>query len=76
MIDLLDTFFIITIFFAFLFENRVEAAKANRDRLTDKLNAASNAQMTAEEKAAIMDDMLGDEEEGMKLLDQELKHLR
>ena len=32
--------------------------------------------MTSEERSAIMDSMLEEEEDGVKLLDQELKHLR
>ncbi|XP_072033774.1 coiled-coil domain-containing protein 39-like [Amphiura filiformis] len=57
-------------------KDKVEAAKDHRDNLNEKLKATANAQLSAEERAAIMDGMLGDEEEGLKLLDQELKHLR
>lgn len=42
----------------------------------DKLKAASNATISAEEKAAIMDNMLENEEEDQKLMEQELKRLR
>ena len=62
--------------FSFFFFDRVDRAKQHRDDLTTKLKSASDAQLSAEEKAAIMDGMLEDEEEGLKLLDQELKHLR
>ncbi|KAJ8030943.1 Coiled-coil domain-containing protein 39 [Holothuria leucospilota] len=55
---------------------RVELAKKNRGILMDKLKAASNATISAEEKAAIMDNMLENEEEDQKLMEQELKRLR
>lgn len=58
------------------FTNRVEVAKSNRANLMEKLKAASDATISAEEKAAIMDNMLENEEEDMKLMEQELKRLR
>lgn len=54
----------------------MEVAKANRATLMEKLKAASDATISAEEKAAIMDNMLQNEEDDMKLMEQELKRLR
>ena len=55
---------------------RVENAKANRQDLMIKLEKISDASLTAEERAAMMDKALLDEEENLHLLDQELKRLR
>lgn len=57
-------------------KQKVDAAKDNRENLTAKLKSAEGAKMTSEERSAIMDSMLEEEEDGVKLLDQELKHLR
>ncbi|XP_033638039.1 coiled-coil domain-containing protein 39-like [Asterias rubens] len=57
-------------------KNRVENAKANRQDLMIKLEKISDASLTAEERAAMMDKALLDEEENLHLLDQELKRLR
>ncbi|XP_038050649.1 coiled-coil domain-containing protein 39-like [Patiria miniata] len=57
-------------------KNRVEDAKDHRQELSAKLKAITDASLSAEERAAMMDSILKDEETSLHLLDQELKRLR
>lgn len=57
-------------------KERVENAKRHRGDLMSRLKMATDQSLSAEEMAAIMDNMLQDEETTLKILDQELKRLR
>ncbi|XP_071950306.1 coiled-coil domain-containing protein 39-like [Antedon mediterranea] len=55
---------------------RVQQAKELNKQLNEKYNLIMDASMTAEENAAMMDQLLQEEEENMKELEKELRHLR
>ncbi|KAK6195619.1 hypothetical protein SNE40_001008 [Patella caerulea] len=56
--------------------NQLEMAKELREQLVDKLKVATESTLSAEEKAARMDEYLNKEEERQRDIEQQLKHLR
>lgn len=56
--------------------NKLETAKDTRERLMEKLKAAMEAKLSAEERAARMDEFMQEEEKSQKEIDTELKRLR
>ena len=55
---------------------RLQQAKDLREALTEKLKMATEATLTAEEKAGKMDALLTEEETRQRLLEQDLKNMR
>ena len=56
--------------------DRLEQARAIRDVLVDKLQSATAAELSAEERAARMDEIMQDEERRQKEMEDELKRMR
>ena len=54
----------------------MESAKHLHETLVEKLKIVSESQLSAEERAARMDELMLDEEKRQHEIDQELKHLR
>ncbi|XP_060558012.1 coiled-coil domain-containing protein 39-like [Ruditapes philippinarum] len=57
-------------------ENRLRQAKDLRETLVEKLKIATESNLSAEERAARMDELLDDEDKRQKDIDQDLKYLR
>ena len=55
---------------------RLQQTKDTREALTEKLKMATEATLTAEEKAAQMDALLNEEEQNQKTLEHDLKNMR
>ncbi|CAH1781534.1 unnamed protein product [Owenia fusiformis] len=55
---------------------KLRQAQLNRERLQEKLKMCIDAEMTAEERAAQMDELMQEEEKNQKEIDTELKRLR
>ena len=56
--------------------NRLQAAKELRETLIEKLKIATESTLSAEERAARMDEILEEEERTQKEIDAKLKQLR
>lgn len=56
--------------------NKLQQAKDTREALVEKLKVATEATLSAEERAARMDEMLNAEEQRQHMLQEELKHMR
>lgn len=54
----------------------MQQAKELRETLIEKLKIATESTLSAEERAARMDEMLQEEEKRQHAIDAELKHLR
>ena len=54
----------------------MEKAKALHEALCEKLKVVTESELSAEERAARMDELLSNEENNQKEIDQELKRLR
>lgn len=65
-----------TYFKSWNLSSRLKQAKELRETLVTKLKIATESNLSAEERAARMDEMLEDEERRQKEIDQELKYLR
>ncbi|XP_052782537.1 coiled-coil domain-containing protein 39-like [Mya arenaria] len=57
-------------------ENRLRQAKDLRETLIEKLKIVTESNLSAEERAARMDELLEEEDRRQKEIDQELKYLR
>lgn len=55
---------------------RLRQAKDLRETLVEKLKIATESNLSAEERAARMDELLEDEDKRQKEIDQDLKYLR
>ena len=60
----------------FPFNSRLKQAKDLRETLVEKLKIVTESNLSAEERAARMDELLEDEEKRQKEIDQDLKYLR
>ena len=60
----------------FFYTYRLKQAKELRETLVEKLKIATESTLSAEERAARMDELLEDEDKRQKEIDYQLKYLR
>lgn len=67
---------LVFIFFTLCLSSRLIQVQELRETLVEKLKIATESTLSAEERAARMDEIMEDEEKRQKTLDTELKNLR